>query len=157
MGIYCVFKDTIIPGEKMARIYAGKKGNSGSNRPVEKDVSFANLTAKEAEKKIMELANDNYPASQIGLILRDSYGVPSVKTLTGKSISKVLEENSKAPSVPEDLQALVEKFTRLRKHLNANPKDIHNKKGLQMVESKIRRLSKYYKRENKIPRNWSYR
>jgi len=143
--------------KKMGRIYAGKKGKSGSNRPVERDLSFVRISAKEVEEKVLQLTKENYQPSQIGLIMRDSYGVPSIKALTGKSISKILEENGNAPKVPEDLQSLVERFTKLSKHLEANPKDVHNKRGLQMIESKIRRLSKYYKKEGKIPMNWGYR
>jgi len=43
-----------------------------------------------------------------------------------------------------------------KKHLEKNKKDIHSKRGLQLIEAKIRRLAKYYKREGVLPKKWSY-
>jgi small subunit ribosomal protein S15 len=31
-----------------------------------------------------------------------------------------------------------------------------SKRGMQLIESKIRRLAKYYKREGKLPEDWAY-
>jgi len=43
----------------------------------------------------------------------------------------------------------------LEGHIKANPKDLHTQ-GQQLIESKIRRLVKYYKREGVIPQTWQY-
>ena len=91
----------------------------------------------------------------IGLTLRDSYGIPSVKALVGKSVTDILEEAKLLTVIPEDLQALVTKAIGLRKHLEFNSRDTHNKRGLILIESKIRRLSTYYKKTGKIASNWS--
>ena len=141
----------------MARIHARTKGKSSSLKPDVVDVSFVTVKAKEIEKLIIQFAKeDDMPASQIGLTLRDTYGVPSVKVMCGKSISQILKENDMQKVVPEDLQALVNKVQSLKKHLNNNSRDTHNKRSLILTESKIRRLVKYYKKVGRIPQNWRY-
>lgn len=140
----------------MGRIHARKKGTSGSKRPVKVDLSFVKISTKEVEKIIVDMANDDAPASRIGIVLRDSYGVPSVKALTGKSITQILEEKNVKPNIPEDLQALVNKANNLKKHLEANKRDTHNKRGLILLTSKIRRLAKYYKKKGVLEVNWNF-
>jgi len=44
----------------------------------------------------------------------------------------------------------------LRKHLETNKKDLHNKRSLHLTESKIRRLAKYYHVEGRLPTGWKY-
>lgn len=139
----------------MARTHARTKGKSGSSRPVKNDLSFVTLKKEEVEKIIVDLANSDNTASKIGIILRDTYGVPSVKALCGKSITEIMSEQSVATAIPEDLQALVARVKALKKHLEFNPRDTHNKRGLILNESKIRRLSGYYKKTGKIPANWT--
>lgn len=140
----------------MARTHARVKGQSGSTKPVEADLSFVTLKKKEIEELVIKFAKDDVKLSQIGLILRDTYGVPSVKLTTGKSISKILEDAKITFKLPEDLEALVIKATALKKHLEFNTRDTHNKRGLQLIESKIRRLSGYYKKTGKLPANWRF-
>ncbi|HIE33746.1 MAG TPA: 30S ribosomal protein S15, partial [Candidatus Altiarchaeales archaeon] len=55
-----------------------------------------------------------------------------------------------------DLENLIRKAVNLRKHLEQNKKDLHNRRALQLIESKIRRLTKYYKGAGKLPENWMY-
>ncbi|NCC71266.1 30S ribosomal protein S15, partial [bacterium] len=76
--------------------------------------------------------------------------------ITGKSISAIVNENNLLKTIPEDLNALVNKAKNLKKHLEFNKRDIHNRRGLLLIESKIRRLSKYYKKKEVLPKNWSY-
>ena len=140
----------------MARTHARTKGKSSSTKPVVKDVSFVKISKKEVETLVVKMAKDDEKPSKIGLVLRDTYGVPCIKTLTGKSISTILKDNNILSDVPEDLAALVEKARLLKKHLESNTRDTHNKRGLILVESKIRRLTKYYKRTGKVAQNWSY-
>ena len=51
---------------------------------------------------------------------------------------------------------LIKKAARLTAHLEKNRKDLHNKRALQIVEAKIHKLSRYYKREGVLPPNWKY-
>ena len=53
--------------------------------------------AKDVEKLILELSADGKSSSEIGIILRDMHGVPSVKLATGKSISSVLSDQVHLP------------------------------------------------------------
>jgi small subunit ribosomal protein S15 len=50
----------------------------------------------------------------------------------------------------------MKRAVRVRKHLDEHPKDYHSKRGLQLIESKIHRLVKYYKREGILPPDWKY-
>jgi SSU ribosomal protein S15P len=139
----------------MARMHSKSKGKSGSTRPpVLKPPEWFDRTPEWVIDKIIELGKAGQPPSMIGLILRDQYGVPLVKAIIGKSITQVLAENGLAPSMPEPLTNLIKKAVTIRKHLEENPKDLHSKRGLQETESKIHRLSKYYKRRKVLPPDW---
>ena len=77
----------------MARMYARRRGQSGSVRPYRKEVpEWSNTDTKEIEKVILELRKEGTSTSKIGLILRDRYGVPDVKLIMGKRIGEILEE-----------------------------------------------------------------
>ena len=90
------------------------------------------------------------------MILRDRHGVPDVSQITGKKILASMKEKNLAPKVPEDIQNLIVKVLELKKHIDRNPKDLHNKRALNNMESKIRRLQKYYKNEGVLPQDWKY-
>jgi len=140
----------------MARMYSRRKGRSRSNRPLKSTVPLT-LTAEEVQKLIVDLRSNGLSSSQIGIVVRDTYGIPSVKAATKKSLSQVLRENGVAPELPEDLFNLITKALNLRDHLAENKKDLHNKRALQLTESKIRRLVNYYKNTAVLPAEWSYR
>ncbi len=136
----------------MARMHSSKRGRSGSTRPISKiPPSWVRLTTEEVEGIVVKLAKEGVPPSRIGVILRDQHAVPLVKTLTGKKLLKILRENNLAPAVPEDLANLIEKARRMHRHLSVHRSDGHNIHRLQLVESKIRRLVRFYKREGILP------
>jgi small subunit ribosomal protein S15 len=141
----------------MARMHTGSKGKASSKKPLSTTApSWMKLKKDEVETLIVKLSKQGHQSSEIGLILRDSYGVPDVKIITKKSISQILKEKKVAPEVPEDIQNLIKRAVQVRKHLSANKKDMMSKRGLQLIESKIRRLEKYYKSRNILPKNWKY-
>lgn len=141
----------------MARIHARRRGKSGSKKvPRESHPEWSALNSREVEAKVMELAKEGYSPSQIGMILRDQYAVPSVKAATGMSILEILERNNLAPEIPEDLMSLIKTALTIKKHLEEHRHDYHNKRNLQLTESKIRRLVKYYKRVGRLPQDWKY-
>ncbi len=141
----------------MARMHSRKRGKSGSKRPPRTAApDWVTYSAKEVESLVLKLRKEGYTAAMIGMILRDQYGIPSVKLITGKKITKILEENGLLDEIPEDLMALIRKAVNLRKHLEMHPKDKHSFRGLQLTESKIRRLVKYYRRVGKLPEKWRY-
>ncbi len=141
----------------MARMYSRKKGKSGSKRPLQKSTqSWIRYKPKEVEILVMKLAKEGANASKIGLVLRDSYGIPSVQALAGKSISEMMAEKGVSPKVPEDLMALIRRSIMIRKHMEENKQDMTALRGLQLTESKIKRLVKYYKGVKRIPVDWKY-
>lgn len=141
----------------MARMYSRKKGKSSSKKPLSKSTpSWMTHKAKEVEMLVLKVAKEGKPASMIGLVLRDSYGIPDVKAVSGKSITKILEEKKLAPKIPEDLMSLIKRAIAIRKHIEENKQDMTALRGLQLTESKVKRLVKYYKRIKKIPVDWKY-
>lgn len=133
------------------------KGKSHSMRPVESGApKWVKATPEEVESLVIEFAKKGIPPSQIGLILRDQYGIPLTKQLTGKKINKILSERNMAPEIPEDMFNLIKHASVIRRHLEEHPKDMSSKRGLQLIESKINRLAKYYKDVGRLPRDWKY-
>ena len=141
----------------MARMHTRRKGKSCSKHPmVSENPAWVALSATEIEDLIAKLAKDGIVSAKIGLILRDQYGVPDVKLATGKTITKIMEEKNVMPSLPEDLSNLMRRAISLNGHLKENKGDISNKRGLNMIEAKIRRLERYYKRNGVLPADWKY-
>jgi len=141
----------------MARMYSRRKGKSRSIKPVKKTVPvWLPYDKREVELLVVKYAKEGLTPSQIGIRLRDSHGIPDVKTITGKKITKILEEKGLLPQIPEDLLSLIRKAISIRKHLEQHKKDMTAKRGLQLTESKIHRLEKYYKRIGRLPADWKY-
>jgi len=59
-----------------------------------------------------------------------------------------------APEIPEDLYCLIKKAVSVRKHLGINRKDKDAKYRLILVEAKIHRLARYYRRNKQLAANW---
>jgi small subunit ribosomal protein S15 len=141
----------------MARIHARRKGKSGSTRLLRKShPDWSSLNPREIESRIIELAKSGKSTSEIGMILRDQYAVPDVKIATGKSITAILKKNNISFDIPEDLRNLIQTSLKIRKHLETNAKDLKTKRNLQLTESKIRRLVKYYKTQKQLPESWKF-
>ena len=151
----------------MARMHTRRKGKSCSKRPmISENPAWVPLNATEIEDIIVKLAKDGVISAKIGLVLRDQYGVPNVlrdqygvpnvKLATGKTVTQIMNEKGVAPSLPEDLSNLMRRAISLNVHLKDNRGDVSNKRGLNMIEAKIRRLERYYKRNGILPRDWKY-
>lgn len=111
---------------------------------------------EEIEELILKLKKEGNSTSMMGIILRDQYGIPDVKLITGMKITQILEKHKQGLEYPEDLMNLIRKAVNIREHLKENPKDLHTRRGLRIVESKIRRLVGYYTREGVLPEGWRY-
>lgn len=134
-----------------------EKGKSHSIRPVSRrPPSWCRYQPEEVEAFVIKLAKEGNSPSRIGTILRDQYAIPLVKPITGKSITKILQEADLTSAMPEDLANLIKKAQGLAVHMERNKKDLHNKRAMQMIEAKIHKLSRYYKREGVLPLNWKY-
>ena len=139
----------------MARMHSASKGRSGAATPQEK-TSPSKLSTKEVEQIVIKLNKAGKTTSQIGMILRDSYGIPSTKIALQKKVTSILKEHNIKQELPENIVALIRKEIMLAKHLELNKKDNAAKRGLLLTESKIRRLVKYYKRTKVLPQGWKY-
>jgi len=142
----------------MARLHARRKGESHSKKPpLGRSVNWVSVSPEEVSNLVVKLKKDGVPPSQIGVQLRDEYGVPGVKYVTGKSMLQILKENNAQDPIPEDLTNLLTKAQRLIRHLQVHKTDRKNRHSLELVEAKIHRLSKYYKRIGVLPPDWKYK
>ena len=123
---------------------------------VDKNPEWVQQSPEEVKELVVKLAGEGMTMAKIGLVLRDQYAVPNVRLAAGKSIRDILAEKDIKYDLPEDLQGLMKRAVQLNEHMKNNPKDRHNLRGQQLIESKIRRLVKYYKREGMIPETWQY-
>ena len=135
-----------------------ERGRSRSTRPVTKRPPvWCKYTAEEVEALIVKEAKDGQKLSMIGMTLRDRNGIPLVKAITGKRIGDTLRESKLYPDIPEGLSELVTKASRLKKHMEKNKTDYVNKRSLILIEAKIHGLSRYYKKEGTLPKEWAYK
>ncbi|MGI0053748.1 MAG: 30S ribosomal protein S15 [Thermoplasmata archaeon] len=141
----------------MSRIHSGHKGRSGSTRPypVVKP-AWSTLDPEEVTETAVKLSKSGLSTGQVGTVLRDTYGIPSVRSVTGRRLTSVLREQGITPELPEDLQALLKRVVHLQRHLKQHPYDHSNRRGLKLMESRIRRLAHYYRRRKMLPESWTY-
>ncbi|MBI4017457.1 MAG: 30S ribosomal protein S15 [Candidatus Aenigmarchaeota archaeon] len=141
----------------MARIYSRKHGKSGSKRPVRKtSPKWVRYKADETEQLVLKFAKEGRSSADVGSILRDEYGVPNVRELTGKRIAEIMIANGIYPKMPEDLFNLMKRAVAIMTHLAVHKHDPFAMRGLEITESKIRRLGKYYVRKGRLPEGWIY-
>jgi len=113
-------------------------------------------SGQDIEELVLKLAKEGRYPSEIGMILRDQHGVPSVKKATGKSIAQILSARGAEPGLPEDLTGLIRKAVMLHKHLEKNKNDQSSRRSLGVVEARIQKLAKYYVKNGKLPEGWRY-
>merc|ERR1711975_97258 len=133
------------------------KGISKSAIPYRRRApAWMKMKAEDVCDHITKLAKKGLTPSQIGVTLRDSFGIPQVRVVTGNKILRILKTAGLAPELPEDLYYLIKKAVAIRKHLDRNRKDKDSKFRLILVESRIHRLARYYKRVKALPATWKY-
>jgi small subunit ribosomal protein S13e len=143
--------------KNMGRMYGNGKGISASATPYKRSApSWVKADDVQVREQICKMAKKGLAPSQIGVRLRDGDGIPQVKSVTGSKILRILKVAGLAPEIPEDLYQLIKKAVQMRKHLERNRKDKDSKFRLIMVESKIHRLARYYKRTKQLPVTWKY-
>ena len=71
-------------------------------------------------------------------------------------INKILKENKVNSKIPEDLANIINRIIEVTKHLKTNKHDKTAKRGLQLTESKLRRLVTYYQKKKRLPDGWKY-
>ncbi|KAI7280237.1 40S ribosomal protein [Hortaea werneckii] len=127
----------------MGRLHSKGKGISDSAIPYSRTPpAWLKTTPDQVVDQICKLARKGVTPSQIGVVLRDSHGVAQVKIVTGNKILRILKGNGMAVAV--------------RKHLERNRKDKDSKFRMILIESRIHRLSRYYKKVGALPPTWKY-
>jgi len=102
--------------------------------------TWVKMKEPELKKVIAELAKKNAP-SQIGLILRDQYGIPTTKVF-GKKLKAYLTELGIERN--EDLENAEKKVEKMKEHTKNNITDRHAKHKLQHAQSRLNITRKYF-------------
>ena len=89
-------------------------------------------------------------------MLKDTAGIPQVKSVTGNKILRILKKNGLAPKLPEDCYHLIKKAVNIRKHLEKFRADRDAKFRLILTEARIHRLVRYYRKSKALPANFRY-
>ncbi len=148
----------------MGRIQSkGKgKGISSAVTPFKRRTArWVAHTPRSITDLIVTMAKKGLSPSQIGVAIRDREAVPSIKLLTGQKIVRLLKKNGNppnhsgcAPEIPEDIYCLIKKAVNIRRHLEKCRKDKDAKYRLILIESRIHRLARYYRRTQRLPNKW---
>jgi small subunit ribosomal protein S15 len=142
----------------MARMHSKGKGTSGSSKPNNDTApSWSESDKGAVEELIIKYANEGHSSAKIGTLLRDMHAVPDVRLVMGERISKTLSRNNLESTYPEDMMNLMRKALSLIDHLSSNKKDLHNRRQLELCESRLRRLAKYYVGTGRISSTWTYK
>ena len=141
----------------MGRMYSHGKGIARRSLPYRKaPPSWVQISASDLTEQIVKMAKRGQSPSQIGVVLRDQYGIPQVKGVTGSKILRILKVQGVAPQLPEDLYHLIKKAVNIRKHIEKFRADRDGKFRLILVESRIHRLARYYRNAKALPPTWRY-
>ncbi len=141
----------------MARMYSRKKGKSSSSKPLQRTSTWMKLKPAEVDEIIVKLAKQGKQSAEIGLILRDGYGIPSTRDAYKQRVARIMKKHGVYNEIlPEDMYNLVKRAVNLRKHMDNNKKDYTSYRGLELTESKIRRLAKFYKKQKALPEKWKW-
>ncbi len=133
------------------------KGISQSAIPYNRNPpSWLAVETEEVNDLIFKMARKGVPPSKIGVILRDQHGVGQIKNVTGNKIVRILRGNGLAPEIPEDLYMMIKRAVAIRKHIERNRRDKDAKFRLILVESRIHRLSRYYRSTKKLAPTFKY-
>lgn len=133
------------------------KGMSASALPYRRSQpSWSKATPEDVTTEIFKLAKKGLTPSAIGVVLRDSHGIPQVKSVTGNKVLRILKSQGLASQMPEDLYHLVKKAVSIRKHLERFRADKDAKFRMILVESRIHRLARYYIKKQAVPPTFKY-
>jgi ribosomal protein S15P/S13E len=108
--------------------------------------AWLKVSEEEIKKAIAELAGKYQPA-QIGLILRDQYGLPSTR-IFGKKLSVYLKELGIDTSGVE-LQNVEKKVENIKEHLKKHEQDKKARHKIQKPQSRVSRIKRYLEKKAK--------
>jgi len=113
------------------------------------------IDKKELEAEIVSMAKAGETKTKIGQALKTKYGMSSVKAVLGKKLNIIFSENKLKTEIPDDLNNLIKNADALKKHLDKNKQDKKAKRSLLIARSRIIALTKYYKKEGILPKDWN--
>ena len=102
--------------------------------------TWVKMKEPELKKTILDLS-EKYAPSQIGIILRDQYGIPTTKVF-GKKLKAYLTELGIDRN--EDLENAEKKVEKMKEHLKDNITDRKAKHKLQHAQSRLNITRKYF-------------
>lgn len=102
--------------------------------------AWVKMKEPELKKLILELS-EKYAPSQIGIILRDQYGIPTTKVF-GKKLKAYMKELGIERN--EDLENAEKKVTKMKEHMKNNITDRKAKHKLQRAQSRLNITRKYF-------------
>ena len=141
----------------MGRMHSKGKGISKSALPYRRTPpTWFKPNPSDVIDHVCKLAKKGLTPSQIGVNLRDSHGVAQVSHVTGSKVLRILKKKGLAPEIPEDLYCLIKKAVQVRKHLDKFRQDKDAKFRLILIESRIHRVTRYYKSVKAVPPNFKY-
>merc|ERR1711934_519904 len=75
----------------MGRMHSKGKGIARRSLPYKRSApSWVKQSASDCVKEICAMAKKGFTPSQIGVVLRDSHGIPQVKMVAGNKIVRIL-------------------------------------------------------------------
>ena len=95
---------------------------------AEKKPEWVKMKPAEVEQIVIDLAKKGETPEKIGLILRDTHGIPKVK-LVGKKISRILEEAK--IKISGNGERTQKKIDNIEKHIAKNKHDYTALRSLQ--------------------------
>ena len=122
-----------------------KVSKSKATSKIKKPV-WLKYTEQEVKDIILNLIKKQpkLTTEKIGLILRDSYGIPKTK-IYGFKISEILKDANLHKS-PE-LENLTEKTKKLEAHLSKNKQDKKTGRALIITKAKLKKVREYLARK----------
>jgi len=119
------------------------KAKKLENKPV-----WLKYTEQEVKDIILNIIkkNPDITSEKIGLILRDTYGIPKTK-IYGFKISQILKE-AKLYKEP-NLTNLTKKEEKLKKHLEKNKQDKRTGRSFIITRAKLKKTKEYLARKKK--------
>merc|ERR1711974_76046 len=95
MGTFCVVSEGLDKLCIMGRMHSNGKGISGSSKPFKRTPpSWVKTNARTVTDKVVRLARKGNTPSTIGAILRDGEGIPDVRAVTAKKITRIEGQGS---------------------------------------------------------------
>lgn len=120
-----------------------KEINKTENKEEKEKPVWLKFDEKDIEAVVLKLAKQGHTSEKIGLILRDSYGIPTTRIL-GKKMSQILKENKLYKD--SNLLNLEKKQQVIKQHLEKNKQDKKAKRAFTIISARIAKLKKYEKR-----------